>query len=741
MKTTTKWILFFIGFLILALGGLYFPLPNATFNNQVKRIIIESDLSSDIVIDELSISLRLIDVLLQRPAQISFNGTVWGAPLSFEGTVEYDLKQSISIKSEVKTQVGDMSISGPVDVNVILNENRNSLETVALSSLNLELKANELALIVKANGGIGGEFSNGGFQINVESEYLYGWDLSEAKINLNLKNKEPTVIIDIEEVYKEEGDEFAFSLAGLKTTISSSNYTISDRSIKSELQFKNVELLNGESYFVVSGDGLLAQFELGMKNQKMIHPTFKGVFPWGQIKAQALGELPIELDIGSLKSLPWNLEVAIQSLKDMRSFLTGLELLSLPNTTKISGQGELKVNGKHSFKEKKTSIDRLNLQISDLLIQDQSIGYSLSGVKIDAPIDSRKETILQAEFGPASFKKSAIKLSPLKLSSASFKKTQTLFFSQLGSWSLADTIGSKEFKGIIFEADSFFSMSEPYKWKVDLDLLLGRHSLQKMLEAMCVDRNKAPDASTRETELHIVANPKRLLVDGKVAMTSLGGEVVVEDFRIFNYLDDFPELQLSAEVRRLSLNRFAKWSNFGKMEGYINGYFRDAVWQGKLLTQFNAKVTLDGKRGRKVYFSSKAMKNFMYLVGLKETIQQMEAANTLFFGTVSDLIGAYRIDYAGVSLYSSQGSILLETPDPEPTLGANSAHYLLKSSRVKIPLSSSTYPVVLDAYQVVQFLGYMDNVIKGLQKTEDSGYNANSDQKIQGEKNEECRLF
>ncbi|MEZ4871388.1 MAG: hypothetical protein R2827_03900 [Bdellovibrionales bacterium] len=79
------------------------------------------------------------------------------------------------------------------------------------------------------------------------------------------------------------------------------------------------------------------------------------------------------------------------------------------------------------------------------------------------------------------------------------------------------------------------------------------------------------------------------------------------------------------------------------MEGYINGYFKQAVWQGKLLTQFNAKLTLDGKNSRRVYFSSRAMKNFMYLLGLKDTIEQMEIASPYFLEVIRP-DRSYRID-------------------------------------------------------------------------------------------------
>ncbi|MEZ4871387.1 MAG: hypothetical protein R2827_03895 [Bdellovibrionales bacterium] len=60
---------------------------------------------------------------------------------------------------------------------------------------------------------------------------------------------------------------------------------------------------------------------------------------------------------------------------------------------------------------------------------------------------------------------------------------------------------------------------------------------------------------------------------------------------------------------------------------------------------------------------------------------------------------------------------------------------------MKIPVSSRSYPVVLDAYQVVQFLGYMDNVIKGLQEDKDSGYNGTSKLENNEVNNENCRLF
>ena len=102
------------------------------------------------------------------------------------------------------------------------------------------------------------------------------------------------------------------------------------------------------------------------------------------------------------------------------------------------------------------------------------------------------------------------------------------------------------------------------------------------------------------------------------------------------------------------------------------------------------------------------MKNFTQLFTSQDVTQQIPGIMSWFsFGWPSDLIGGFNIKYAGISLYSSGGSILLETLDPKWVLKKERQHFLLYGNRFKILVNALSYPIVLDAPGMNQFVSHM----------------------------------
>jgi len=142
------------------------------------------------------------------------------------------------------------------------------------------------------------------------------------------------------------------------------------------------------------------------------------------------------------------------------------------------------------------------------------------------------------------------------------------------------------------------------------------------------------------------------------------------------------------------------------------------VLQQSLPTQFNFKAHLQPYQENEVVFSTEAMKNFVSLVTANDIGKTMPAYLSWFaFSWPSDLLGGYNINYAGVSLYAVNGSILLETLDPPSVIEKEKKHYLLYGQRFKMPLVSSSYPVVLDAFGVTHFFRHVQRQLDSLQKS------------------------
>jgi hypothetical protein len=107
-----------------------------------------------------------------------------------------------------------------------------------------------------------------------------------------------------------------------------------------------------------------------------------------------------------------------------------------------------------------------------------------------------------------------------------------------------------------------------------------------------------------------------------------------------------------------------------------------------------------------VVFSTDAMRNFVKLFSGGSIDGLPGIANWLAFGGVSRWLG-YNVDYAGISAYSTNGSILVETLDPEEDniedRRANE-HYILFGPRFRMPIVSKNYPLLIDAPAISNFV-------------------------------------
>jgi hypothetical protein len=94
----------------------------------------------------------------------------------------------------------------------------------------------------------------------------------------------------------------------------------------------------------------------------------------------------------------------------------------------------------------------------------------------------------------------------------------------------------------------------------------------------------------------------------------------------------------------------------------------------------------------------------------------------IFFGFPRKVVGGYDVEYAGISAFSNDGKILIETLDPP----GSQRHYILKSSTTffgqdtfGIQMKSLRYPVVRDAEQMRRMVQSIWSSIQNLDEEEE----------------------
>jgi hypothetical protein len=99
------------------------------------------------------------------------------------------------------------------------------------------------------------------------------------------------------------------------------------------------------------------------------------------------------------------------------------------------------------------------------------------------------------------------------------------------------------------------------------------------------------------------------------------------------------------------------------------------------------------------------MKNTVKLFSGTDIEQQIPGvAGWLMFGWPSHLLGGFDVFYAGLKLTSEDGHIVVETLDKANLVGVDGKHFVLFGPRFKMPLRNDTYPLIIDAASMSNFV-------------------------------------
>ncbi len=245
-------------------------------------------------------------------------------------------------------------------------------------------------------------------------------------------------------------------------------------------------------------------------------------------------------------------------------------------------------------------------------------------------------------------------------------------------------------------------------------------AIQPWLDALCI-HSARPFPAQIDIELpRISIFPDAIEPKGSARITAFGGALEVSDLGLYEWMTPFPETDFSVTWDGFQLGELGPWLNFGKMEGVLRGYARHVTLVGPVPTHYNFRVEMKPTSGDRVVFSPQAMRNFVEMIAGDQALKSMPFGSSwLFFGWPRQLVGGYDVKYAGLTAFSTDGSILVETLDPP----GSTEHYLLKSSSkifdtdtFSVRLASRAYPAVLDAEGMRTWLDNVMSTIEGLSK-------------------------
>jgi hypothetical protein len=224
---------------------------------------------------------------------------------------------------------------------------------------------------------------------------------------------------------------------------------------------------------------------------------------------------------------------------------------------------------------------------------------------------------------------------------------------------------------------------------------LNEVGIESILRPLCAGGSRLPPVVLRADLPSIDLAPGEIDPDGEIALKAFGGTARVSDFGIFDMGSAMPEIDFDLDFAGVRLDQLGEWSNFGDMKGTLKGFAHDVVIRGWLPTHFDASIDAV-PISRWIEFSPEAMRNLVNLFAGEAIDELPGISKETFFGWVSRRLGGYDVAYAGLSLYSQDGTTLVETHDPPDILWAFKKHYIFWGRRFKMPLNSPHYPVVVD---------------------------------------------
>ena len=396
------------------------------------------------------------------------------------------------------------------------------------------------------------------------------------------------------------------------------------------------------------------------------------------------------------------LEVEWQTLplliKDLVHSLSGMSWMGWHKQVEIT-QGTLTTRGHAHLDLGTHSLKNYEgiFELKNATARWDKIGLAGKGISLQLPFSSAKETLN----GELLAKDLHYKHFPGTLEKTHFEIKLNPHSTELN---IAQNI-PLTLRGIPIHFGSLKGEFGPDDFELTTHADLADMPLSQFLRGFCMEPHKPFPATVK------VFLPKIEISKGRVEPTVnaevelFEGRMKISDVGFYDLNTEVPEFDFNLDLDGIRLDLLGDWLNFGKMEGFLTGFSHDTVLQSWYPTHFEAKTEIIPTHPRsQIIFSADAMKNVVRLFAGEDLNALPSWAKWLAFGLPSRLLGGYNVEYAGISVYSADGSILVRTLDPPQVFRREKRHFVLYGPRFKMPLKSLRYPLVVDATAMANFV-------------------------------------
>lgn len=435
-----------------------------------------------------------------------------------------------------------------------------------------------------------------------------------------------------------------------------------------------------------------------------------------EIQAQ-IGKKSV-LKVSAKHEKDWSFHVQTPDL-DIPLLLS--QTTQIPSTRTLQGlgvkSGTLNLNLDWSLREGDLFHQKAkgSLKLKDLSLRPASGEWALRGFNLDLPFDT------SAPQGMISTKIDQIFL---KRFEASLPQSNIQFTRKnFDSYEISYDPFPLYFKGLPLQFGSLHGKlgKSGFEWTTQLEL--KKVPLSALLSGVC---SKSP----RPLPLNLSAKFDRIFVDnemidpeGVITAQIFDGEIKISELAIYDYTSEVPETDFELNWNKIRLDEAGKWLGFGEMDGTFEGYAHDVTFQSWLPTRYVFLAQGKPQHGNDIVFSPEAMKNVVRLFAGEEIDELPNVANWLAFGWPSRVFGGYDVDYAGISVVSADGALLVETLDPPDVVKKERRHFILYGSRFKMPLKSSQYPLIADATAMGNFVRHVFKQLKQISNKKEKSKN------------------
>ncbi len=244
--------------------------------------------------------------------------------------------------------------------------------------------------------------------------------------------------------------------------------------------------------------------------------------------------------------------------------------------------------------------------------------------------------------------------------------------------------------------------------------------LQQLSHLLCMDSELTPQAvlSLDYPEIHLSQN--RLMAPGQGRLELFSGEAKVSEVSVENLFSANPTTRMSVHWNDLDLSAIGAFTNFGGMVGRLSGHLKDLAFRGTLVTNYDFNFRLLPLSGRsRLYFSRQATENVVDIFARGQGVSEGPVGTLLRWS--GRIFGDYGILYAGVQARTHGQFVILETFDTPEVLAREQSRFLLYGQRIKMPLSTKTYPLILSQSGWAGFLTYFKESVFQIMGREDKG--------------------